>query len=181
MCVSDGMTGRPALSKIAFSVAAAACCPSRSDAGCLEVPHAGERARHQHRRQARREDEARRVGADHVDDVAVGRDIAAHHADRLGQRALDDVDPVRHVVALRNPAAARAVHADGVDLVEIGEGAELLGQVADRRDRRDVPVHRIDALERDQLGRVRRRFGQQLLQMRQIVVAEHLLLAARHS
>jgi hypothetical protein len=30
MCVSDGMTGRPALSKIAFSVAAAACCPSRS-------------------------------------------------------------------------------------------------------------------------------------------------------
>ena len=54
-------------------------------------------------------------------------------------------------VALGNAAAARAVHADGVDLVEIGHRAVLLGEIADRRDRRDVAVHRVDALEGDEL------------------------------
>ena len=57
-------------------------------------------------------------------------------------------------VALGNAAAARAVHADGVDLVEIGERVIFVGEVADRGDRGDVAVHRIDALEGDQLGRV---------------------------
>ena len=56
-------------------------------------------------------------------------------------------------VALGNAAAARAVHADGMDLVEIGQRVVLVGEVADRGDRRDVAVHRIDALEGDQLGR----------------------------
>jgi hypothetical protein len=83
----------------------------------------------------------------HVDDHLVRRDIAAHHAERLAQRAFDDGDAVRRFIALGNAAAARAVHADGVNFVAIGERVVLVGQVADRVDRRDVAVHRIDAFE----------------------------------
>ena len=57
-------------------------------------------------------------------------------------------------VALGDAAAARAVKADRVHLVEIGQRAVLLGQIADRGDRRDVAVHRVDALEDDDLRRV---------------------------
>ena len=46
------------------------------------------------------------------------------------------------------------------------------------RDRRDIAVHRIDALERDQLGPVAGSL-QQLLEVREIVVAEDHLVAAR--
>ena len=81
-------------------------------------------------------------------------DVAAHHPERLAQRALDDGDAAGDAVALGNAAAARAVHADRVDLVEIGERFIFVGEVADFGDRRDVAVHRIDALEGDQLGRV---------------------------
>ena len=42
------------------------------------------------------------------------------------------VDPVGDLVALGNAAAARAVHADRMDLVEIGERVVLVGEVADR-------------------------------------------------
>ena len=66
-----------------------------------------------------------------------------------------------------------------MDFVEIGERAILVGEVADRGDRGDVAVHRIDALERDQLGRVGILGGEQLLEMVEVVVAEHALLAAR--
>src|SRR3546814_20339808 len=92
------------------------------DARLLEVPHAGEHARDEYWRQAGREDETRRIAADHVDDVPVGSDIAAHHAERLTQRALDDVDAVRRLVAVGDAAAARAVHPDGMDLGANGDG-----------------------------------------------------------
>ena len=42
-----------------------------------------------------------------------------------------------------------------MDLVDIGHGAELLGEVAEFRDRGDVAIHRIDRLEGDQLGPAR--------------------------
>ena len=84
---------------------------------------------------------------------------------------------MHHAVALGDAAAARAVHADRMDLVDIGHGVVALGEIADRVDRRDVAVHRIDALERDQLRPVARRL-QQLFEMREIVVAENLLVAA---
>ena len=154
MWVTLAITGRPASRNLALSSAAPACCASRSVARCLEVADAGERAGDQHRRQRGGEDEARRIAADAVDDRRVGGDIAAHHAERLAQRALDDRHPVGDPVALRNAAAARAVHADRMDLVEIGQRAVAVGEVADRGDRGDVAVHRIDAFERDQLGRL---------------------------
>ena len=73
----------------------------------------------------------------------------------------------------------RAVHADRMHLVEIGQRIVLVGQVADRMDRRDITIHRIDALERDQLGHVRVFGGEQLFEMLDIIVAEDALLAAR--
>ena len=83
----------------------------------------------------------------------------------------------QRAVALGHARAAGAVHADGMDLVEIGERAVAVGEVADLVDRRDVAVHRVDQFERHDLGR--RRIGclQQLLEMGEIVVAEDLRTA----
>ena len=75
-------------------------------------------------------------------------DIAAHHAERLAERALDHRQPVHQALALGDAAAARAVEADRMDLVEIGHRAVLVGDVAELGDRRDVAVHRIDATRR---------------------------------
>ena len=81
---------------------------------------------------------------------ALAGDIAAEAAERLGQRAFQDVDAVHDAVALGDAAAARAVHADRMDLVDIGHGAITLGEIADLRQRRDVAVHRIQAFAGDQ-------------------------------
>ena len=53
------------------------------------------------------------------------------HAESLAERALDHVDPVHRAVALGDAGAARAVHADRMDFVEICHGAVALGQIAD--------------------------------------------------
>ena len=81
-------------------------------------------------------------------------------------------------VALGDTAAARPVHADRVHLVEIGHRAIAFGEIADRRDRRDIAVHRIDRFEGDQLGAVRSGTFQQGLEMIEIVMAEDLLRGA---
>ena len=70
------------------------------------------------------------------------------------------------------PAAARAVQANGVDLVQVGHGAVPLCHVADVADRGDVAVHRIDALERDQLGHVGRQGGELAVEIHRVVVGE---------
>ena len=79
------------------------------------------------------------------------------------------------LVALGDAAAAGAVHADRVHLVDIGQGAEFVGQVADFGDRAEIAVHRIDRFEGDQLGRRGVVRFQQLAQMRDVVVAEDAL------
>src|SRR5881394_1377410 len=71
--------------------------------------------------------------------------IAAVAAERLGQRALEDVDAMHDAVAFGDAAAARAVHADRMNLVDIGHGAVALGEIADPGQRRDIAVHRIQA------------------------------------
>ena len=181
MCVTLGISGRPAAANLALSIAAASCWARALLVRLLEVADAGQRAGDQHRRQRRREDEAGRIAADAVDDRPVGRDIAAHHAERLAERAFDDGQPVGDRVALGNAAAMIAVHAHRMDLVEIGQRVIFVGKVADRGDRSDVAVHRIDAFERDQLGRLGVLGGEQLFEMLEIVVAEHALLAAADS
>ena len=108
-------------------------------------------ARADRRRQRGREDEARRVGAHRVDQVRAARDVAAEAAEGLRERALEHVDAMHLALARADAAAARAVHADRVHLVAIGHRAVFFGEVADRLHGRDVAVHRVEALERDQL------------------------------
>ncbi len=88
------------------------------------------------------------------------------------------VEAVHDAVALGDAAAARAVEADGVDLVEIGHGAVALGDIAELGDRRDVAVHRIDGFEADQLRPRRVAARQQSLEIGRVVVAEDVLLGA---
>ena len=148
-------------------------------ARALEVADAGKGAGDEYRRQRGREDEARRIAADAIDDRLVGRDIAAHHAERLAQSAFDDGQPVGDPVTLGDAAAALAVHADRMDFVEVGQSVVAVGKIADGGDRGDVAVHRIDALEGDQLGRVGIFGREQLFEMLEVVVPEHALLASR--
>ena len=119
----------------------------------------------------RREDEA---GGKRADEVAKrGRcgDIAAHHAEGLAERSLDDGQAIHQTFALGDAAATRTVHADGVHLVEIGHGAILVGEIADFLDRRDIAVHRIDGLEGDHLRRLGIGSGKLGFQILQVIVA----------
>src|SRR5690606_35668662 len=111
-------------------------------------------------------------------DHRVGGDVAAHDADGLAQGAFNDVDALQHAVAFGHASACFAIKAHGVDFVQIGQGAVFLGQGDCAGDVGDVAVHRIDALEGDQLGRVDRRGGQQFLKVFKVVVAEDVAFAA---
>src|SRR3546814_11367832 len=53
---------------------------------CFQMPYARQSAGHQYRRKACGENEAGRIGTDDVYDHLVGRDIAAHHPERLAKR-----------------------------------------------------------------------------------------------
>src|SRR3954449_6002139 len=70
-----------------------------------------------------------------------------------------------------------AVHADRMDFVEVGQSVVLVGEITDLGDRRNIAIHRVDALERDELRRVWPRLPEQFLEMLQIIVAENALLA----
>jgi hypothetical protein len=61
-------------------------------------------------------------------------DVATDDAEGLAQRALDQRDAVHQPLALGDAAAARAVHADRVDLVDIGHRAVLVADVEDLLD-----------------------------------------------
>ena len=159
--------GEPALQRLGALLMAHAKIGVGAD-----MAHAGQRRRGDGGRQRRGEDEARAAGAHEVDGGRGRGDIAADHAERLGERALHDIDLVERAVALGHARAARAVHADGMDLVEIGERAVAVRDVADLADRRDVAVHRVDRFEGHDLGRRRIGAGQQLLEMGHVVVAE---------
>src|SRR6478752_4285261 len=109
----------------------------------------GERPRRKVRRQGAREDEARGKAADIVAERGRASDIAAHHAEGFGQRALDQGQAIAEAVALADAAATRPVEANSVDLVDIGYGTELVGNVAEGGDRGDIAVHRINRHEGD--------------------------------
>ena len=123
-------------------------------------------------RQCGRKDEAAGKATDEIDQVLRRRDIAAHHAERLAERAFDDGDPVHEPFAFGDAAAARSVKADGVDLVDIAHRAVAFADVEDFGDRRNVAVHRIDALECHQLRAAGFDRGEQFVEMRDVVVPE---------
>ncbi|MPL74811.1 hypothetical protein SDC9_20630 [bioreactor metagenome] len=138
----------------------------------LEEGDRGGGARGDHRRQRGGEDEARRIGAQRVHHLRRARDIAAEDAKGLTERAVEDVDAAHLAQLLGDAGAARAIHADRVHLVEIGQRVELGGKVADLGDLAEIAVHRIDRFKGDELRRRRIVGRQQLAQMRDVVVAE---------
>lgn len=62
----------------------------------------GQSASHHGRRQRRGEDEARAIGANHVDEHDRAGNVAANHAEGLAQRARDDVNLVPGRSACKN-------------------------------------------------------------------------------
>src|SRR5690606_24251075 len=100
----------------------------------FEMADRGGGGRGDRRRKGGCEDEARREGPDGVDDGAGPGDVAAERAEGLGQRSLDDVDAVGETFAFGYAAAARAIHADRVYLVDIGHRIVAFRQIGDRGD-----------------------------------------------
>ena len=145
---------------------------------CLEMTDRRGRSRAYRRRQRGGEDEAGGVGAHGVDDPCIPGDIAAQAAEGLCERAFENIDAVHDAVALGDTAAARAIHADRMNFIDIGHRAVALGQIADLGQWRDVAVHRIEAFAGDQLWPIRSCGAQQLLKMGHVAVAENLPLAA---
>ena len=144
-----------------------------------QMAHGCMRRRRHGRGQGGGEDKARAVAAHRVADHVACRDIAAAGAERLAERALDDVDPAVEAAHLRDAAALGAIHADGMDLVEIGQRVILPGQRRDLGNRAGVAIHRIDGFKDDDLRPVIRLGGQQLLEMGHVIVPEDRLFGAR--
>ena len=107
MWVADGITGRPAAARRALQRRGALLVAHAQLGVGADMADAGQRAGGDRRRQRGREDEARAAGADEVDGGRRRGDVAADHAERLGERALHDVDLGQHAVALGD-AARRA-------------------------------------------------------------------------
>src|SRR5205809_1795380 len=91
---------------------------------------AGERAGGDGRRQRGGKDEPRSVAAQKIDQRRRAGDIAADRAEGFAERPLDDGRAVHDPVALGNTAAARAVEAYRMHLVEVSHRAELVRDVA---------------------------------------------------
>ena len=142
---------------------------------CLEIDDRGGRSCRHRRRQRRREDESGSMGSDCIHERAAAGDVAAKCAESFCKRSLDDVDARHHPLSLGDPGAAWPVHANGVHFVEIGHRVIALRKVADHFEWGYIAVHRIHALEYDQLRAAGRCAREQQLQLRNIVVAPYLL------
>ena len=124
-----------------------------------------ERAGRDGRRQRVREQIGPRPLAQQVDDGLRRGDEAAHAAaERLAERAGDDLDALARAGQRRRAAAALAEMPVRMAIVDHDEGAVALGEVADLAELRDVAVHREDAVGGDELEA--RAVGLRLLQLR---------------
>src|SRR4051794_24896743 len=128
----------------------------------------------------RGEQEGPALETQEVDDLVRSGDEAAAAGQRLGERAHPQVDAVLHAEQLGGAGAARPEDARAVGLVNHEPRAVALGQVADRGQRRDVALHREDAVDHDQdAAAVARRALQLLFELVEAVVAERAQLGAR--
>jgi hypothetical protein len=137
------------------------------------------------------EDEARGEGPDHVNELGAAGNVAADAAVGLAEGTSDNVDAVLDgapgaallvglkVEVLGNTGAVGAVHTDGVDFVQKGDGAVLVGEIANGLDGADGAAHAVDGLEGDDLGDVQREGSQLGLEVLDIIVLEDNLLCAR--
>ena len=110
------------------------------------------------------------------------RDEAPEHADRLRERPDLDVDAPVQPEVIHRAGATRAEHAGGVRVVDHHDGVAPLGDVHEVGERRDVGVHREDAVRDQELAAARlRRFRQEPLGIGGIPVLEHLDLRFRQT
>src|SRR5665647_2107280 len=131
-----------------------------------------DRSRRDHRRQAVREEVGARALPEQLDHLAgAAREAAAGAAERLAQRAGDDVDAFADAVVLRRAAPMLAQHAERVRVVDHDEGAVALGERADVREGRDDAVHGEHAVRHDQDGARTPRLLEPLLEVRHVAVA----------
>ena len=119
-----------------------------------------------------REEVRPRALAQQLDHLAAAGDVpAAGAADRLAQGAGEDVHAAAGAGALGRAAAARAEDADGVRVVDHDHRVVALGEVADRRQVRDVAVHREHAVRGDQPAARAGRLLELRLQIGHVAVA----------
>jgi len=96
------------------------------------------------------EEEGARLDPEEVDHLVGAGDEAAARRERLRERAHPQVDAVLDPEQLGRAGAAGAEHAGAVRLVDHQPCPVLLAEVADLRQRRDVALHREDAVDDDQ-------------------------------
>src|SRR5258706_2623587 len=142
------------------------------------MPDGSERAGGQRRRERSRKDKAGSKRADEIDDVAVSGNVTAHDTESLCERAFDDVDTVHGTIACGNARTAGSVETDAMNFVEVSERAVFLRQIANRRDRTEIGIHRIDGFERDQLWKFWVGTAKQLFKVRNVVVTEEMFFCA---
>ena len=134
-------------------------------------------------RQGRGEDKAGGKGSNKITHGSTAGDIATNHAESLRQRAFNDSDAIRDAITLRDAAAAWTIKSDRMNLITIGHGTVGIGHVTDIADRRDIPIHGIDAFESDQLRRCLRKFCQHTPQIGDVIMLEEnaLRFAVAHA
>lgn len=140
------------------------------------------------------EDETGSIGSDHVDHGSRAGNIAAHNTKSLAKRAGNDIDLVHFcadgaaeravqvlgkVEVLSHTGTVRAVHADGVDLVQEGDSAVLLGKAANVVDLANGAGHGVDGLKGNDLGDRGVQGLEELLEMGGVVVSKDHLLDTR--
>ena len=112
-----------------------------------------------------------RTLAEQLDDLfARAGESAARAAERLAQRAGDDVDPAHHAAIFVRAAPGLAEEAGRVRVVDHGERVVFLREIADRLQVGDRSVHRETAVRGDQSDARAARFLQLRLEVRHVVV-----------
>lgn len=139
-------------------------------------------------------DESRRVRTNHVDQGGRTGNVTTNNTKGLSKGSGDDIDLIHgsldgavlgsvqvvgKVQVLGNTGTVRAVHADGVDLVEEGDGAILFGKAANVVDLADGAGHRVDGLKGNDFRDRGIEGLEELLEMGGIVVAEDHLFDTR--
>lgn len=113
--------------------------------GSFKVGDRGHRTRSNSRREGGRKDESRSVGADHVNKGCRACHVAANDSKSLAEGAGDNVDAVHDgarlacrgsriggpIKVLCDTGSAGAIHPDGMDLIQEGNGAVFFSQIAD--------------------------------------------------
>ena len=107
----------------------------------LQVTDRGQRTCSKSRGQGGGEDKAGGMAANEVTERGRGGDITTHDAEGLAQRTLDDGQAIHQPFTLGDTATARAIHANRMDLVQIGHGIVLVGQITNLGDWRNVAIH----------------------------------------